>query len=134
MEENKINMPPPPKELKNMPAPPPPRIQAEEKMENGELITNPYKDKRQYKNMEKERLKDEDRVFYEDEYWDDMDDDERLRFKGHYANYKTKIKGKFPSKAELQAKTLKGDYIYVNNYTRSDGTKVNGYYRRRIKY
>ena len=105
-----------------------------EKMENGELITNPYKDKRQYKNMEKERLKDEDRVFYEDEYWDDMDDDERLRFKGHYANYKTKIKGKFPSKAELQAKTLKGDYIYVNNYTRSDGTKVNGYYRRRIKY
>lgn len=37
MEENKINMPPPPKELKNMPAPPPPRIQAEEKMENGEI-------------------------------------------------------------------------------------------------
>ena len=33
-----------------------------------------------------------------------------------------------------QAGTLRGDYIYVNNYTRSDGTKVNGYYRRRAKY
>lgn len=29
MEENKINMPPPPKELRNMPPPPPPRPQNE---------------------------------------------------------------------------------------------------------
>lgn len=104
------------------------------KMEKGELITDPFNDKRQYKNMEKERLKDEDRVFYEDEYWDDMDYDERLRFKEHYANYKTRIQGKFPSKSVLQAGTLTGDYIYVDNYTRADGTKVNGYYRRRVKY
>ena len=101
-----------------------------DKIIRGEVITDPKKDKRKYSNMEKERLKDEYRVFYEDEYWKDMDADERLRFKEHYANYKTRIQGKFPSKAELQAKTLIGDLIYVNNYTRSDGTKVNGYYRR----
>lgn len=34
-----------------------------QKMEKGELITDPYKDKRKYTNMEKERLRDEDRVF-----------------------------------------------------------------------
>ena len=80
--------------------------------------------------MEKERLRDEDRVFYEDEYWDDMDADERLRFKEHYAKYKTRIQGKFPSKSELNMKTFLGELIYVNNYVRSDGTKVSGYYRR----
>ena len=105
-----------------------------EKMQRGDLITDPFKDKRLYKNMEKERLSDEDRVFYEDEYWDDMDEKERLRFKEHYAKYKTKIQGKFPSKAVLQAGTLTGDYIYVNNYIRSDGTRVHGYYRRKPYY
>ena len=37
-------------------------------MKNGELITEPFKDKRKYTNMEKERLQDKDRVFYEDEF------------------------------------------------------------------
>ncbi len=101
-----------------------------EKMEQGELITNPKTDKRKYSNMEKERLRDEDRVFYEDEYWDDMDEDERKRFSTHYVNYKNATQNKFPSKADLDAKVNKGDLIYVNNYTRADGTKVSGYYRR----
>ena len=105
-----------------------------DKIINGEVITDPKNDKRKYSDMEKERLRDEDRVFYEDEYWDDMDADERLRFKEHYAKYKTRIQGKFPSKSDLQTGSLRGDYIYVNNYTRSDGTKINGYYRRRAKY
>ena len=101
-----------------------------EKMKNGELITNPYKDKRKFENMEKERLKDSDRVFYEDEYWDDMDENERKRYSTHYADYKNRILNKFPTKAELEEKVLKGELIYVNNYTRSDGTKVSGYYRK----
>ena len=105
-----------------------------QKMQKGELITNPFKDKRQYKNMEKERLKDSDRVFYDGEYWDDMDEDERRRYSDHYTNYKNQHQKGMPSKAELQARALVGDLIYVNNYTRADGTKVNGYYRRRVTY
>lgn len=104
-----------------------------EKMKNGELITNPD-DKRSYKKMMYDRLQDKDRIFYEDEYWDDMDEDERKRYSTHYADYKNRIQNKFPTKAELQLKTLKGDLIYVKDYTRSDGVKVRGYYRRRVTY
>ncbi|MBR6127981.1 hypothetical protein IKQ21_09885 [bacterium] len=63
-----------------------------------------------------------------------MDDDERLRYSAHYTNYKNQHQKGMPSKAELQARVFVGDLIYVNNYTRADGTKVNGYYRRRVKY
>lgn len=103
------------------------------KMRNGELITNPD-DKRSYKNMMYDRLQDKDRIFYEGEYWDELDEDERRRYSKHYTNYKNRVKGNFPTKAELITKTLLGEYIYVNNYTRADGTKVNGYYRRRVTY
>ena len=96
----------------------------------GEVITDPKNDKRKYSNMEKERLKDSDRVFYKDEYWDDMDEDERKRFSSHYVKYKNATQNKFPSKADLDEKVRKGGLIYVNNYTRTDGTKVGGYYRR----
>jgi len=102
-----------------------------EKMKKGELITEPFKDKRKYTNMEKERLQDKDRVFYEDEFWDELDDNERIRFREHYTNYKNQHQKGLPSKKELDAKVSTGDLIYVNNYVRSDGRKVNGYYRRR---
>ena len=84
--------------------------------------------------MEKERLKDNDRVFYEGEYWDNMDEDERRRFSEHYANYKNRNQHGMPSKAELDSKVMAGDLIYVNDYTRSDGINVRGYYRRRANY
>lgn len=35
-----------------------------------------------------------------------------------------------PTKEELDARTKSGELIYVDAYTRSDGTKVSGYYRR----
>jgi len=105
-----------------------------QKMEKGELITEPNKDKRRYTNMEKERLRDEDRVFYENEFWDELDENERIRFREHYTNYKNLHQSGLPSKKELQARVLVGDLIYVNDYTRSDGRKVRGYYRRRHKY
>ena len=38
--------------------------------------------------------------------------------------------GEFPSKSELDRRVRFGELIYVENYTRSDGTKVSGYYRR----
>ena len=34
-----------------------------------------------------------------------------------------------PTKAELDKRTRIGELIYVEEYTRSDGTKVSGYYR-----
>ena len=102
-----------------------------QRMDRGDLITNPYKDKRQFKNMEKERLQDKDRVFYEDEFWDELDENERIRFREHYTNYKNQHQKGLPSKKELDARVAIGDLIYVKDYTRSDGRKVNGYYRRR---
>lgn len=36
---------------------------------------------------------------------------------------------KFPTKEELDKRTCIGELIYVEDYTRSDGTKVSGYYR-----
>lgn len=34
-----------------------------------------------------------------------------------------------PRKAEVDKRTRIGELIYVKEYTRSDGTKVSGYYR-----
>lgn len=99
------------------------------KMRNGELITNPS-DKRQFKNIFYERLQDKDRIFHQDEYWN-MDEKNRRRYAEHYTNYKNRLQGKLPTKAELNAGIIKGDYIYVNKYTRGDGIEVSGYYRRR---
>lgn len=103
-------------------------------MNKGELITEPFKDKRRYTNMEKERLQDKDRVFYEDEFWDELDDNERIRFREYYTNYKNQHQKGLPSKKELDAGVAIGDLIYVKDYVRSDGKKVNGYYRRRPVY
>ena len=37
---------------------------------------------------------------------------------------------KIPSRAEAHEKSLKGESVYVEEYTKADGTKVSGYYRR----
>ena len=100
-----------------------------EKIKKGELITNPYTDKRKYSNMKTERLKDTDRVFYEGEYFDKMDEEERKRYSEHYTKYKNQHKKGFPTKEELDRRVAKGELIYVEEYRRSDGTKVSGYYR-----
>ena len=46
-------------------------------------------------------------------------------FEQYYANGE-----KFPSRSDLDRRVRLGELIYVENYTRSDGTKVSGYYRR----
>ena len=38
--------------------------------------------------------------------------------------------GTMPTKEELDKRVHVGELIYVEEYTRSDGTKVSGYYRR----
>lgn len=39
--------------------------------------------------------------------------------------------GLMPTNGDLQREVMSGNLIYVNSYTRSDGTKVSGYYRSR---
>lgn len=96
-----------------------------DKMKQGELITNPD-DKRQFKNMELERLKEKDRVFYKGELKSkDMNDEIWNTFLDQ------SLGDGLPSKEELDNRVKQGNLIYVDNYTRSDGTKVNGYYRRK---
>jgi len=37
---------------------------------------------------------------------------------------------KLPPESELQSRVKTGELIYVKDYTKNDGTKVSGYYRR----
>ena len=55
----------------------------------------------------------------------DMNDDTLKEFVNQYYdnNYK------FHQKEELERRTRFGELIYVEDYVRSDGTKVSGYYR-----
>ena len=103
-----------------------------EKIRNGELITNPS-DKRSYKNMELERIKDEDRIYSKEEY-ESLSGDEKDKATKIFIDYVIDHDWKVPRKADLDKQVNKGELIYVKNYTRSDGTKVSGYYRRRAYY
>jgi len=37
-----------------------------------------------------------------------------------------------PKTIEAEERIKRGDLIYVNSYTRDDGTEVSGYYRRKL--
>lgn len=105
-----------------------------DRMDNGDLITDPHNDKRLFKNMKYDSLRDSDRVFYNGELYDGMDDEERKRFSKHYYNYKNRMQGDMPTKKQLDANVSLGDMIYVKNYVRGDGVRVHGYYRKRPNY
>lgn len=72
-------------------------------------------------------LKSENRVFHNKEVNLATIKDKELTnqvLKQYFENGK-----KMPTEADLKAKVSSGDLIYVDDYTRSDGTKVSGYYR-----
>ena len=100
-----------------------------EKMKAGEMITNPA-DKRNFENMELERLTEKDRVFYKDEM---LQFDQKLKdlYSDSYLNQAIDNYWKIPTKDELDKQVKSGSLIYVEDYTRSDGSKVQGYYRRK---
>ena len=104
-----------------------------EKMQQGELITNPFTDRRKFENMELERLTENDRVYSNDEF---RNFDEKIKevYSGKYMDYIIDNNWEVPSVKNLDKKVQSGELIYVDNYTRSDGTKVNGYYRRKPYY
>lgn len=100
-----------------------------EKMEKGELITDP-RDVRRFENMELERLDDSDRVFYKGEF---TNHNERFldSYLNRYLEQAIENDWKIPDKENLEQRVLSGELIYVEDYTKSNGAKVNGYYRRK---
>ena len=103
-----------------------------EKIRNGELITNPN-DKRRYKDMELERLTHNDKIYSKEEY-EGLVGEEKDKAVKNFIDYVIDHDWKIPTKADLDKKVQSGELIYVDNYTRSDGTKVQGYYRRKPYY
>ncbi len=71
---------------------------------------------------------DTDRVFTNEEIAK-MTSDEFLRLE-NFINQQLAA-GKVMPEAQAQQQVRSGDLIYVNSYTRSDGTEVSGYYRRK---
>ncbi len=99
------------------------------KMKNGELITDPS-DPRRFENMKYERIKDKDKVFFKGEY-DTLSEEDQEKFLKQYSRQLVDNGWKIQTKEELDRQVLSGDLIYVNNYTKADGTKVSGYYRHK---
>ncbi len=104
-----------------------------EKMQQGELITNPFKDIRRYENMELERLKENDRIYTDGEFRN-FDEKMKALYEDRYMDYVIDNHWEIPSVKNLDKRVQKGELIYIDDYTRSDGTKVRGYYRRRPYY
>ena len=100
-----------------------------EKMKNGELITNPN-DKRKYENLELELLTENDRVYSEGEFRN-FDEKVKALKMSKYMDYIVDNNWEMPTEKNLNKRVQSGELIYVENYVRSDGTKVHGYYRRR---
>ena len=92
------------------------------KKEQNKNIIDKYTEKYYDENL----LNSSNRVFYENEMKiKDMDNETLKQFVNQYYddNYK------MPKKEELERRARFGELIYVEDYTRSDGVKVSGYYR-----
>ena len=99
-----------------------------QRMKKGDLIINPNLDNRRYneKTFKERILNLKNRVFHKNELTINSIDSEEM--KDVFLDQALERKG-LPSKEELDSKVALGELIYVDNYERSDGTKVSGYYR-----
>ena len=100
-----------------------------ERMQKGELITTPN-DKRKFENMELERLTENDRVYADGEFRN-FDEKMKALVMDKYLDYAIDNNWEAPSKENLDKRVRSGELIYVENYQRADGVRVNGYYRRK---
>lgn len=101
-----------------------------EKMKKGELITNPFTDWRRFENMELDLLKDTDRIDTDMDFKKFDAKTKELRAK-NYIEQIIDSDWQIPTKENLDKRVQSGELIYVEDYTRGNGTKVHGYYRRR---
>ena len=99
-----------------------------DKMHEGELITNP-KDPRKFENIDKERIKPTNRVFTEDEI-KKMGKNIPQYVMDRYMEDFMDGKG-LPTIKNLDKRVSNNELIYVESYTKTDGTKESGYYRRK---
>ncbi len=95
----------------------------------GELITHPS-DPRRFWNMDLERIREKDKVFYKGEY-DALDEKSQETFLKQYSRQLVDNDWKIQDKSELDKQVKSGNLIYVEDYTKADGTKVHGYYRKK---
>ena len=100
-----------------------------EKIQNGELITNPN-DRRKYEKLELELLNEKDIIFSDGEF-KNFDEKVQALKMSQYMDYIVDNNWEAPTEKNLNKRVQCGELIYVENYERSDGTKVHGYYRRR---
>ena len=98
------------------------------KMRAGDMITTPN-DPRKFENMELERLKDEDRVFYKGEF-SNIKEKVNNRIMSNYLNQAIENNWQIDDKANLDKRVSDGELIYVDNYVNSKGKHLNGYYKR----
>ncbi len=82
-----------------------------EKMQQGELITDPYNDKRKFENMEFERLKESDKVFSQDEFKNFDEKMKSLRMNS-YMDYVINNDWEVPSKSNLDKHVQSGNLIF----------------------
>ena len=101
-----------------------------EKMKKGELITNPFTDWRKFENMELDLLKDTDKIDTDMDFKKFDAKTKELRAK-NYIEQIIDSDWQIPTKENLDKRVRSGELIYVEDYTRGNGTKVHGYYRRR---
>ena len=104
-----------------------------QKMQQGELITNPFLDRRKYANIELERLKEDDKIDTVIDF-KKFDEKKRILRAKRYIEQIVDSDWEIPTIENLNKRVQIGELIYVENYTRVDGTKVHGYCRRRPYY
>lgn len=116
------------------------------KMNSGELILDPSRRKTPRKQIDLNRnsfssldlrihkspYRDEmfdlkNRVFYKSEFPSNKENSHLIP---EYIHQYYENNGKMPTREDLDKRVRTGELIYVESYTRSDGTKVSGYYRR----
>lgn len=100
-----------------------------QRMRKGDLITDPS-DKRKYNERSfKDRiLHPKNRVFHKGENITMNDLENNPDMMDAYLDQALEYEG-LPTKEDLDKKVASGGMVYVEDYERSDGTKVSGYYR-----
>ena len=83
--------------------------------------------------MELELLTENDRIYTDGEFRN-FDEKMKALYEDRYMDYVLDNHWEIPSVKNLDKRVLSGELIYIDDYTRSDGTKVSRYYRRRPYY
>ena len=104
------------------------------RMKNGQLITKPD-DTRKFEEKKSGKttgfasdIDNLERIFTAEEIGN-MDSDEYALFEKYLDNQMQTFG--IPRKSQADEEVKSGNLIWVNSYTRSDGTEVSGYYRQR---